>query len=52
MSEDTARAEVSLRGGAIHRLVPILENVPIARDTYRLRLADVEIAGAIRPASS
>jgi dihydroorotate dehydrogenase electron transfer subunit len=29
--------------------VPIVENVPIARDTYRLRLADPEMASAIRP---
>src|SRR5262245_50630883 len=33
----------------VHRLVPIAENVPIARDTYRMRLADPRIAGAIRP---
>ncbi len=31
------------------RLAPILENVPIARDTYRLRLGEAAIAGAIRP---
>lgn len=31
------------------RLVPIVENVPIARDTYRLRLEDAAIARAIRP---
>jgi dihydroorotate dehydrogenase electron transfer subunit len=31
------------------RWVPILENVLIARDTYRLRLGDPEMAGAIRP---
>jgi dihydroorotate dehydrogenase electron transfer subunit len=35
--------------GSVHRLVPIVENVPIAQDTYRLRLANVTIAGAIRP---
>ncbi len=35
--------------GAVHRLVPIVENLPIARDTYRLRLADATIAGSIRP---
>jgi dihydroorotate dehydrogenase electron transfer subunit len=29
--------------------VPIVENVPVARDTYRLRLADPTIAGSIRP---
>jgi dihydroorotate dehydrogenase electron transfer subunit len=34
---------------AVHRLVPIVENLPIARDTYRLRLADATIAGTIRP---
>jgi dihydroorotate dehydrogenase electron transfer subunit len=33
----------------VHRLVPIAENVPIARDTYRLRLADAAIARSIRP---
>jgi dihydroorotate dehydrogenase electron transfer subunit len=31
------------------RLVPIVENVPMARDTYRLRLGDAAIARAIRP---
>jgi dihydroorotate dehydrogenase electron transfer subunit len=31
------------------RLVPIVENLPIARDTYRLRLEDAAIARAIRP---
>jgi dihydroorotate dehydrogenase electron transfer subunit len=30
-------------------LVPIVENVPIARDTYRLRLGDAAMARAIRP---
>jgi dihydroorotate dehydrogenase electron transfer subunit len=34
---------------AFHRPVPILENVAIARDTYRLRLGDADIARAIRP---
>ena len=34
--------------GAIHRLIPILENVPIARDTFRLRLGDADMARAIR----
>ncbi len=33
----------------VSRWVPILENVPIARDTYRLRLGDPEMAGSIRP---
>ncbi len=36
-------------GGPVHRRVPIVENVPIARDTYRLRLADARIAASIRP---
>ena len=36
-------------GGPVHRLVSIVENVPVARDTYRLRLADPTIAGSIRP---
>src|SRR5579883_409486 len=31
------------------RLVPIVENRPIARDTYRLRLEDAAIARTIRP---
>src|SRR5579885_174215 len=35
--------------GPVHRRVPIVENVPVARDTYRLRLADAAIAGAIEP---
>ncbi len=34
---------------AAHRLVPVLENVPIARDTYRLRLGDATMARAIKP---
>ena len=34
---------------AIHRLVPVVDNIPIARDTYRLRLADPTIAQAIKP---
>jgi dihydroorotate dehydrogenase electron transfer subunit len=34
---------------AAQRLVPVLENVPIARDTYRLRLSDPILAQAIRP---
>ncbi len=33
----------------MHRRVPIVENVPVARDTFRLRLADPTIAGSIRP---
>ena len=34
---------------AFHRLVPILENVAIARDTYRLRLGDADMARTIKP---
>jgi len=34
---------------ACHRLVPVLENVPIARDTYRLRLGDATMARTIEP---
>jgi dihydroorotate dehydrogenase electron transfer subunit len=34
---------------AVCRLVPILENIPIARDTYRLRLGDAAMARTIRP---
>jgi dihydroorotate dehydrogenase electron transfer subunit len=36
-------------GNAVYRLVPILENVGIARDTYRLRLGDAAIARLIKP---
>jgi dihydroorotate dehydrogenase electron transfer subunit len=34
---------------AAHRTVTVLENVEIARDTYRLRLDDPRMAAAIRP---
>jgi dihydroorotate dehydrogenase electron transfer subunit len=34
---------------AAQRTATVLENVAIARDTYRLRLDDAEMAGAIRP---
>ena len=34
---------------AAHRTVAVVENVPVARDTYRLRLDDPVMAGAIRP---
>ena len=34
---------------AAHRLMPILENIAIARDTYRLRLEDAAVARAIKP---
>ena len=34
---------------AVHRLVPVLDNIPIARDTYRLRLGDATMARAIKP---
>ena len=33
----------------MHRMIPILENVAIARDTFRLRLGDAEMARAIQP---
>jgi dihydroorotate dehydrogenase electron transfer subunit len=33
---------------AMHRMIPILENVAIARDTFRLRLGDAEMARALR----
>lgn len=33
----------------IHAAVPVLENVRLARDTYRIRLAQPELAAAIRP---
>jgi dihydroorotate dehydrogenase electron transfer subunit len=38
-----------VRESPVHRRVPIVENLPVARDTFRLRLADATIAGAIRP---
>ncbi len=41
--------QCSAAGGPVHRRVPIMENVPVARDTYRLRLADATIGGSIRP---
>ena len=34
---------------AAHRLVPVLDNIAIARDTYRLRLGDAAMAQAIKP---
>jgi dihydroorotate dehydrogenase electron transfer subunit len=34
---------------AAYRLVPVLENVPVARDTFRLRLGDAVMARAIQP---
>ena len=34
---------------ASHRLAVVVENVPIARDTYRLRLADPLLASLIKP---
>ena len=34
---------------ACHRLVPVLENALIARDTYRLRLGDATMARTIEP---
>lgn len=37
------------RADPVHRLVMIVENRPVARDTYRLRLADATIAGSIKP---
>jgi dihydroorotate dehydrogenase electron transfer subunit len=33
----------------IHRSVPVIENIPLARATYRIRLEAAEIAGSIRP---
>ena len=36
----------------LHRLVPVLDNIPIARDTYRLRLGDAAMAGRSSPVSS
>ena len=34
---------------ASHRLVPVLDNIAIARDTFRLRLGDPAMARAIKP---
>jgi dihydroorotate dehydrogenase electron transfer subunit len=34
---------------ALHRLAIVVENIPIARDTYRLRLADPLLASVIKP---
>jgi dihydroorotate dehydrogenase electron transfer subunit len=34
---------------AAYRLVPILENVPVARHTFRLRLGDANMARSIKP---
>ncbi len=45
----SAAADRPGAGGPVHRQVPIVENLPVARDTYRLRLADPTIAGSIRP---
>ncbi len=33
----------------VHAAVPVLENVPLARQTYRIRLQTPELAKAIRP---
>ena len=37
------------RATPVQRMIPILENVAIARDTFRLRLGNAEIASTIRP---
>lgn len=42
-------ADAIAPASAAQRLVPVLENVPIARDTYRLRLSAPILARAIRP---
>jgi dihydroorotate dehydrogenase electron transfer subunit len=42
-------ADAVAPASAAQRLVPVLENAPIARDTYRLRLSDPILAKAIRP---
>lgn len=44
-----ARTEPSRSNSPVHRRATIVENVPIARGTYRIRLADAAIAGSIRP---
>jgi len=48
VSQDTAQTDLSAPAAAIHRQMPIVENVRIARDTYRLRLGDAAMAGAIK----
>src|ERR1700685_2842232 len=35
--------------GLVHSAVPVLENVPLAQQTYRIRLHTPEMARAIRP---
>jgi dihydroorotate dehydrogenase electron transfer subunit len=42
-------ADAVAPASAAHRLVTVLENVPIARDTYRLRLGDPILARGILP---
>ena len=37
------------RATPVQRMLPVLENVAIARDTFRLRLGNAEIASVIRP---
>lgn len=44
-----ARTQPGRPNSPVHRRAAIVENVPIARDTYRIRLADAAIAGSIRP---
>ncbi len=48
-AEDRAQAGAIAPASPLQRLVPVLENVPIARDTYRLRLGDPILARAILP---
>ena len=48
-AEPAAAAALGAAAGAAQRLVTVLENVAIARDTYRLRLDDPIMARAILP---
>ncbi|MHB1558946.1 MAG: dihydroorotate dehydrogenase electron transfer subunit [Isosphaeraceae bacterium] len=51
MTHDAAAARTDLgrSNSPFHRRATIVENIPVARDTYRIRLADAAIAGSIRP---
>lgn len=45
----TVSTEPARSNSPVHRRATIVENIPVARDTYRIRLADATIAGSIRP---
>jgi dihydroorotate dehydrogenase electron transfer subunit len=48
-SAEPRTAPASNRPSFFHASVPVIENVQLARDTYRLRLPAPELARAIRP---